>query len=227
MTTLNKTIAEVGVDNETIDKDRRRLLSAAATGIAVTGVASLFPAHLASAAANDAIRPFRINVPKEDLIDRRKRLAATRWPDRETVNDQSQGVQLPKLQQLVRYWGTSYDWRKVEAKLNALPQFMTNIDGLDIHFIQVRPRLRGCIGRTADAAFSLQPRRRRQRSRCRWPLRYFPRTSIARRRREPGAPTENLTYFHELDRGGHFAREQPELFAAELREAFRSPRQAP
>ena len=72
--------------------------------------------------------------------DLRRRIAATRWPDRETVADRSQGVQLAKLQELVRYWGTDYDWRKAEAKLNAFPQFMTEIDGLDIHFVHVRSR---------------------------------------------------------------------------------------
>jgi pimeloyl-ACP methyl ester carboxylesterase len=87
-----------------------------------------------------SIRPFRANVPDEALTDLRRRIAATRWPDRETVADASQGVQLAKLQELVRYWGTGYDWRKAEAKLNAFPQFMTNIDGIDIHFIHVRSR---------------------------------------------------------------------------------------
>jgi len=87
-----------------------------------------------------AVRPFRINVPEEALVDLRRRVVATRWPDRETVTDRSQGVQLAKIQELVRYWGTDYDWRKVEAKLNALPQFMTEIDGLDIHFLHVRSR---------------------------------------------------------------------------------------
>ena len=87
-----------------------------------------------------AIRPFRAHVPDVDLADLRRRLAATRWPDKETVADQSQGAQLAKLQELVRYWGTDYDWRKAEAKLNAFPQFMTNIDGVDIHFIHVRSR---------------------------------------------------------------------------------------
>jgi pimeloyl-ACP methyl ester carboxylesterase len=76
----------------------------------------------------------------EALVDLRRRIAATRWPDRETVNDRSQGVQLAKIQELVRYWGTDYDWRKVEAQLKALPQFVTTIDGLDIHFIHVRSR---------------------------------------------------------------------------------------
>ena len=86
----------------------------------------------------DVIRPFRIGVPEADLVDLRRRIAATRWPEEETVSDRSQGVQLARLQALVGYWGTDYDWRKTEAKLNALPQFVTTIDGLDIHFIQVR-----------------------------------------------------------------------------------------
>ena len=88
----------------------------------------------------DAITPFRVNVPEAAVVDLRRRLAATRWPDKETVADQSQGVQLAKLQELVRYWATDYDWRKGEAKLNAFPQFMTTIDGVDIHFIHVRSR---------------------------------------------------------------------------------------
>jgi pimeloyl-ACP methyl ester carboxylesterase len=105
-------------------------------------IAGTAPAALArDAESNDtAIRPFRVNVPKAELDDLRRRVLATRWPDKETVSDQSQGVQLAKLQELVRYWGTGYDWRKVEAKLNALPQFRTNIDGVDIHFIHVRSR---------------------------------------------------------------------------------------
>jgi pimeloyl-ACP methyl ester carboxylesterase len=93
-----------------------------------------------AAAEDNAIRPFRVHVLEEALVDLRRRIAATRWPDRETVNDGSQGAQLPKFQELVRYWGSNYDWRKVEARLNALPQFMTNIEGLDIHFIHVRSR---------------------------------------------------------------------------------------
>ena len=93
----------------------------------------------------EAIRPFRINVPEEDLVDLRRRIFATRWPDKETVADQSQGVQLANLQELVRYWGNGYDWHKAEAKLNALPQFMTNIEGLDIHFIHVRSRHKNAL----------------------------------------------------------------------------------
>jgi len=87
-----------------------------------------------------SIRPFHIKVPKEALVDLHRRLAATRWPDQETVSDQTQGVQLATLKELVSYWETSYDWRKMEAKLNALPQFVTTIDGLDIHFVHVRSK---------------------------------------------------------------------------------------
>ncbi|MFL6775642.1 MAG: epoxide hydrolase family protein [Sphingomicrobium sp.] len=96
---------------------------------------------LVLAPADDgSIRPFRVNVPDEAVADLRRRVQATRWPDNETVPDQSQGPQLAKLRELVRYWGTDYDWRKGEAKLNAFPQFKTNIDGIDIHFIHVRSR---------------------------------------------------------------------------------------
>src|SRR5436853_1815529 len=91
-------------------------------------------------AATAAIRPFHVEVPEKALVELRQSIAATRWPDRETVSDRSQGAQLAKIQALVRYWGTGYDWRKAEAKLNALPQFVTKIDGLDIHFIHVRSR---------------------------------------------------------------------------------------
>jgi pimeloyl-ACP methyl ester carboxylesterase len=87
-----------------------------------------------------AIRPFRIDVPEEDLVDLRRRITATQWPEKETVADESQGVQLATIQELARYWATDYDWREVETKLNALPQFITEIDGLDIHFIHVRSK---------------------------------------------------------------------------------------
>jgi Epoxide hydrolase N terminus len=88
--------------------------------------------------ANDSIRPFRIDIPEEALQELRRRVAVPRWPDRETVSDRTQGTQLAKVQELVDYWATDYDWGKLEAKLNALPQFITEIDGLDIHFIHVR-----------------------------------------------------------------------------------------
>jgi pimeloyl-ACP methyl ester carboxylesterase len=126
--------------SEVINQDRRQLLTTTALGIAAAAAASLFPFDAAPAATSDAIRPFRIDVPEEELVDLRRRVLATRWPDRETVMDQSQGVQLAKLGEIVRYWGTDYDWRKIEATLNALPQFMTTIDGLDVHFIHVRSR---------------------------------------------------------------------------------------
>src|ERR1700742_3244959 len=87
-----------------------------------------------------AVRPFRVEVPQADLDDLRARIAATRWPDRETVADRSQGARLAELQELVRYWGTDSDWRKAEAQLNAFPQFVTTIDGVDVHFIHVRSR---------------------------------------------------------------------------------------
>jgi pimeloyl-ACP methyl ester carboxylesterase len=91
------------------------------------------------------VRPFRVDIPEEAIVDLRQRVMATRWPDKETVADASQGAQLAKMQELLRYWGTDYDWRKAEAKLNALPQFMTNIDGLEIYFIHIRSRHQGAL----------------------------------------------------------------------------------
>jgi len=88
----------------------------------------------------NAIRPFHINIPEEALVDLRRRIGATIWPDKETVGDDSQGVQLATMRKLASYWASEYDWRKCEAKLNALPQFITTIDGLDIHFIHVRSK---------------------------------------------------------------------------------------
>src|SRR3954453_10425701 len=84
------------------------------------------------------VRPFRIDVPQEEIDELRRRIASTRWPEQETVTDQTQGVQLATMQALARYWGSEYDFRRVETRLNVLPQFMTEIDGLDIHFIHVR-----------------------------------------------------------------------------------------
>src|SRR5512145_2057664 len=95
----------------------------------------------ASATGDTSIRPFpKINMPQKAIDELRRRVAATQWPDKETVADSSQGVPLATMQELARYWATDYDWRKAEAKLNALPQFVTTIDGLDIHFIQVRSK---------------------------------------------------------------------------------------
>ena len=125
---------------ETVEVDRRRLLKMTATGIAVAGAAGLLLASSAFAAEQDGIQPFKVEIPEEHLVDLRRRIAATQWPEKETVSDQSQGVPLATMQKLARYWVSDYDWRKVEAKLNALPQFITEIDGLDIHFIHVRSR---------------------------------------------------------------------------------------
>ncbi|HET9384585.1 MAG TPA: epoxide hydrolase [Gemmatimonadales bacterium] len=113
------------------------------TGIIVFGAMTCLALSSTPAAAenNDtAIRPFRVNVPRADLTDLRRRLVATRWPTKELVEDRSQGVQLATLKELVRYWATDYEWRKAETKLNAFPQFVTKIDGVDIHFIHVKSR---------------------------------------------------------------------------------------
>ena len=111
-----------------------------ATGATSTNTTNATGASVAPTSGNTDIRPFNVNVPEAELTELRRRINATRWPERELVNDISQGVQLATMQKLARYWATDYDWRKVEAKLNALPQFITNIDGLDIHFIHVRSK---------------------------------------------------------------------------------------
>jgi pimeloyl-ACP methyl ester carboxylesterase len=116
--------------------NRRQLLAATAAA----GALSLLPAGLANAAEGDAIRPFTFHASQTALDELRRRIAATRWPEKETVADSSQGVPLATMQELARYWATDYDWHKAEAKLNALPQFITVIDGLDIHFIHVRSK---------------------------------------------------------------------------------------
>ena len=124
-----------------------RLIHSARTAASASGfalIAALF--CVASAAANpaagadEAIRPFRASIPQAELDDLRKRVLATRWPTKELVGDRSQGVQLKTLQELARYWTTDYDWRKFEARLNALPQFTTTIDGVEIHFIHVKSK---------------------------------------------------------------------------------------
>ena len=121
--------------------DRREFLASSAA----VAASALFAMSARATAEDGAIRPFHVNIAQGQLVDLRRRIAATRWPDKETVADQSQGAQLAKLQTLVQYWGSGYDWRKVEAKLNALPQFMTNIDGVDIHFIHVRSRHKNAL----------------------------------------------------------------------------------
>jgi pimeloyl-ACP methyl ester carboxylesterase len=124
------------------DPTRRNVLavSAAGAGVGLALLAGSGAAQVVTAGSDKSIRRFHIQVPDETIADMRRRIAMTRWPDRETVGDQTQGVQLAKLQPLVRYWGTDYDWRKAEAKLNALPQFVTTIDSLDIQFIHVPSR---------------------------------------------------------------------------------------
>jgi pimeloyl-ACP methyl ester carboxylesterase len=113
---------------ETIQKEKTMLQASVTQESKNTGV------------DQDAIRPFRVSVPQEALDDLRRRIVATRWPTKELVGDRSQGVQLATLKELVRYWATDYDWRKAEARLNTYPQFVTKIDGVDIHFIHVKSR---------------------------------------------------------------------------------------
>jgi pimeloyl-ACP methyl ester carboxylesterase len=129
-----------------------RSLAAGATVASLSFAAAVIPAWAADSAGAaattdgpDAIRPFHVHFPEADLVDLRRRIAATRWPDKETVSDASQGVQLATMKELAQYWATDYDWRKCEAKLNALPQFVTNIDGLDIHFIHVRSKEKNAL----------------------------------------------------------------------------------
>jgi pimeloyl-ACP methyl ester carboxylesterase len=139
-------------------RNRNRCLSAlTAIALAIALCVSFSVSHGHAATVSDAdssvsahasprttpdqsIRPFKVHIPQPALDDLRRRIKATRWPDKETVADRSQGTQLAKIQELVRYWGAEYDLRKVERKLNAVPQFITRIDGLDIHFIHVRSR---------------------------------------------------------------------------------------
>src|SRR5207237_9631653 len=127
-----------------ITANRRRTLPnlsvAVVTLVVISGVA-------AAPTDDKAIRPFHFTASKEALADMRKRIAATRWPDKETVNDASQGVQLATIQKLARYWGTDYDWSKCEAKLKALPHFITTIDGLDTHFIHFRSKEKHALPR--------------------------------------------------------------------------------
>jgi len=124
---------------------RRQLLAASASigaGLFMSqaGFAETLPSGAAQPAAGDGIRPFSFHARDGDLADLRRRIAATRWPERELVDDDTQGVQLATMQKLARYWQSDYDWRRCEARLNALPNFTTTIDGLDIHFIHVRSR---------------------------------------------------------------------------------------
>lgn len=236
---------------------RRCLLAVSATAGALALVALVSPNYarasttpqVATVEKDSAIRPFKVNIPEDAVADLRKRVLATRWPDRETVNDQSQGVQLAKLQALVGYWGTQYAWRKVESQLNALPMFVTNIDGLDIQFIHVKSKHPNEKSLTKDEildGISLYWLTNSAISSARlyWENNTNNFNAVEQKTRDikipvavtvfPGeiyqAPktwTEraypNLIYFNEVDKGGHFAAwEQPELFAKELRAAFRT-----
>src|SRR5690625_4287074 len=112
---------------------RETTFAAAAAGLFLLGVFAAAPATCH--AADPSIRPFTYTAPQAELDELRRRIAATRWPEKETVADATQGVQLATTQKLARYWATDYNWRKIEAKLNSYPQFITEIDGLDIHFV--------------------------------------------------------------------------------------------
>jgi pimeloyl-ACP methyl ester carboxylesterase len=134
--------------------NRRHFCEAAAATVVAgpLGFSSFLFSHRSTAMSaqpkggdTTAIRPFHVNIPEAELTEMRKRIKATRWPERETVKDQSQGPQLATLQKLARYWETDYDWRKVEGRLNALPNFITEIDGLDIHFIHVRSKHKNAL----------------------------------------------------------------------------------
>jgi pimeloyl-ACP methyl ester carboxylesterase len=136
------------------DQNRRRFCGAAAATVVATGLSTLLLSDRSNAmnavpqqtsSGDTAIRPFHVNIPDAELAELRRRIKATVWPDRETVTDATQGVQLATIQRLASYWATEYDWRKVEARLKALPQFITEIDGLDIHFIHVRSKHKGAL----------------------------------------------------------------------------------
>jgi pimeloyl-ACP methyl ester carboxylesterase len=148
--TLRETRQNQELAMDDVSEPNRRSVLAATAAIGAFGLAGSAAAATAAPAPSaaqpdDAIRPFRIDVPDDALVDLRRRINATRWPERETVADESQGVPLATMQQLVRYWATEYDWRKVEAQLNDLPQFITKIDGLDIHFIHVRSQQQNAL----------------------------------------------------------------------------------
>jgi hypothetical protein len=137
------------------DLDRRRFFGAAAATVAASQLGLLAFSRrleamtqpitevpLQTSSVRSDIRPFRVSFPEQQLTDLRRRIKATKWPERETVTDDTQGVQLATMQALASYWGTNYDWRKAEVKINAVPHFITTIDGLDIHFIHVKSKER-------------------------------------------------------------------------------------
>jgi hypothetical protein len=124
---------------------RRHFLGTTASVLAAGPAVLAHPALAAGEPADDKIRPFAFHAPDTALADLRRRLVATRWPTRELVDDASQGVQLATVRELASTWQTNYDWRRFERKLNAVPQFMTRIDGVDIHFIHVRSKHPGAL----------------------------------------------------------------------------------
>jgi pimeloyl-ACP methyl ester carboxylesterase len=138
--TLFLGLGAFGISNVLKNIRESSAITALAQGANATNATNATGASAAPPSNNLEIRPFHVNFPEAELTELRRRINATRWPERETVTDQSQGVQLATIQKLARYWATEHDWRKVEAKLNSLPQFITEIDGLDIHFIHVRSK---------------------------------------------------------------------------------------
>jgi len=128
----------------TMKKTKNVLASTVVAGAIALQSAPGF-AQSSAVSGGESLRPFTIHVPDEKLADLRRRVMATNWPDQETVTDLSQGLRLGTMKALAHYWATSYNWRKVEARLNALPQYMTNIDGVDIHFIHVRSKHKGAL----------------------------------------------------------------------------------
>src|SRR5919106_3480863 len=130
----------VGLGASGIPNILKNIKEASVQGATSTNTTNATGASVTPTSGNTAIHQLKVNVPEAELTELRRRINAARWPERELVADVSQGVQLATMQKLARYWATDYDWRKVEAKLNALPQFITNIDGLDIHFIHVRSK---------------------------------------------------------------------------------------
>jgi pimeloyl-ACP methyl ester carboxylesterase len=121
-------------------EQRTRTITTGVIAMAIVTSPTLSSTPAAAENNDTAIRPFRVTIPEKEIAELRRRITATRWPTKELVGDRSQGVQLATLKELARYWTTEYDWRKAEARLNALPQFVTTIDGVDIHFIHVRSR---------------------------------------------------------------------------------------
>ena len=160
---------------------------------------------LTESAAAEEIREFRIEVPAAELEDLRGRIQATRWPDREV--DPSQGEQLETIQALADYWATDYDWRALEERYAALPRFVTEIDGVDIHFIHARSEHEDALPMIVTHG---------------WPGSTVEQLKII----DPlTKPYPNLVHYNRIEEGGHFAAwEQPEVFSEEMRAAFRSVR---